>query len=225
MREFDALSGYPEPKQPRVVSSNLRTIQHRIVASYRDQEFYDGNRNFGYGGFNYDGRWLPIAKNMCKEYGLTYQSSVLQIGCDKGFLLHDFRHIQPGIKIQGTDISEYAIEHAMDSVKPYIQKASFVELPFEDGEFDFVIAIGPVYTLNLTDAIQCLKEIQRVGKGRSFINLASYETKEDYWMFKQWSLLGTTILQEDEWIEILKYCNYTGDYSFTSAHTLKLKSK
>ena len=65
MREFDALSGYPEPKQPRVVSSNLRTIQHRIVASYRGKELYDGDRNFGYGGFNYDGRWLPIAKNMC----------------------------------------------------------------------------------------------------------------------------------------------------------------
>ena len=111
MREFDALSGYPEPKQPRVVSPNLRTIQHRIVASYRDQEFYDGDRDFGYGGFNYDGRWLPIAQNMCKEYGLTNKSSVLQIGCDKGFLLNDFLQIHSNIKIRGTDISDYAIEN------------------------------------------------------------------------------------------------------------------
>ena len=56
------LSGYPEPTQPRVVSSKLRTIQHRIVASSRGKEFYDGDRDFGYGGFNYDGRWLPIAQ-------------------------------------------------------------------------------------------------------------------------------------------------------------------
>ena len=42
MREFDALSGYPEPKHPRIVSPNLRTIHHRIVACYRDKEFYDG---------------------------------------------------------------------------------------------------------------------------------------------------------------------------------------
>ena len=62
MREFDALSGYPEPTQPWVVSPNLRTIQHHIVASYRGKEFYDGDRDFGYGGFNYDGRWLPIAQ-------------------------------------------------------------------------------------------------------------------------------------------------------------------
>lgn len=51
------------------------------------------------------------------------QSAVLQIGCDKGFLLHDFQQVQPGIKIRGTEISDYAIENSMDSVKPYIQKS------------------------------------------------------------------------------------------------------
>jgi len=57
-----------------------------------------------------------LLKNMCKEFGLTNQSSVLQIGCDKGFLLHDFQQAQPGIKILGTDISEYAIEHAFEII-------------------------------------------------------------------------------------------------------------
>ena len=116
---------------------NKQTIHHRIIASYRDKEFYDGDRSFGYGGFSYDGRWLPIAENMCKEYALTDQSSVLQIGCDKGFLLHDFLKVNPEIKIRGTDISDYAIENAMDSIKPYIQKAPFTELPFDDGVFVF----------------------------------------------------------------------------------------
>jgi len=222
MREFDALSGYPEPKEPRVVSSNIRTIQHRIVASYRDKNLYDGDRNFGYGGFNYDGRWLPIAQNMCKEYGLTEQSSVLQIGCDKGFLIHDFQQAQPGIKVCGTEVSDYAIEHAMDSVKPIIQKTSFIELPFNDQEFDFVIAIGPVYTLNLGDAIRCLKEIQRVGKGKSFITLGSYTDEESFRLFRNWTLLGTTVLREDEWVEVLKHAGYTGDYKFTGAKSLHL---
>ena len=222
MREFDALSGYPEPKQPRVVSRNLRTIQHRIVASYRDQEFFDGDRNFGYGGFNYDGRWLPIAKKMCKEHGLTNQSSVLQIGCEKGFLLNDFLQVHPEMKVKGTEISDYPIEHAMESVKPHIQRSSFTELPFDDGEFDFVIAIGPVYIINLGDAIQCLKEIQRVGKGKSFITLGSYTNDESYWLFRNWTVLGTTILHQDEWIEVLKHAGYTGDYKFTGAKSLNL---
>ena len=223
MREFDALSGYPEPKQPRLVSQNLRTIQHRIIASYRGKDLYDGDRNYGYGGFHYDGRWLPIAKNMCIEYGLSFHSAVLQIGCDKGFLLNDFQLLQPGIKVRGTEISDYAIENAMESVKKFIQKASFIDLPFNNGEFDFVIAIGPVYTLNLGDAIKCLKEIQRVSRGKSFITLGSYTNKEELHLFRDWTLLGTTILHEQEWIEVMKHAGYSGDYKFTGAKSLNLR--
>ena len=57
-------------------------------------------------------------------------------------------------------------------------------IAFADGEFDFVVAIGPVYSLNLPDAIKCLKEIQRVGKGKSFITLGAYETEEDLRLFR-----------------------------------------
>ena len=44
-------------------------------------------------------------------------------------------------------------------------------------------------------------------------------------MFKQWTLLGTTILLENEWVEILKHVNYTGDYYFTNANALNLKAE
>lgn len=224
MREFDALKGYPEPPTPRVVGQNIRTIQNRIVASYRGKEFYDGNRNNGYGGLKYDGRWRPIAQFMAMEYGLNKDSSILQIGCDKGFLLHDFQEYLPGIKVRGVEISDYAIETAMESIKPHVRKAALTELPFESGEFDFVIALGAVYTLNLGDAIHCLKEIQRVGRGQSFITLASYRTEEEKKLFEAWTLLGTTILQECDWLEVLEHVGYTGDYKFTGAKTLSLVS-
>ena len=45
--EYDAYAGYPEPKEPRLVSPTRRTIANRIAASYRDQEFYDGARENG----------------------------------------------------------------------------------------------------------------------------------------------------------------------------------
>lgn len=69
MREFSALCGYPEPRNPRIVGPRIRTIFNRITAAYRDKEYYDGDRNNGYGGFNYDGRWAPIAQNMYSDYG------------------------------------------------------------------------------------------------------------------------------------------------------------
>lgn len=222
MREFDALAGYPEPQKPRYVGPELRTIQNRIIASYRGKEFYDGDRNNGYGGFRYDGRWAPIVKFMAHEYKLTEESSVLQVNCEKGFLLHEFQEQIPGIRVCGTEISEYAIETAMDSVRPYIIKAPFTTLPFKDGEFDFVIALGVVYTLNLADAIKLLKEIQRVGRGKSFITLGSYKTEADLRLFRYWTLLGCTILSESEWLAVLEHAEFTGDYKFVNAESLKL---
>src|SRR3989338_2553233 len=121
MREFDALSEYPQPTTPRRVGSELRTIQSRIVASYRGKEFYDGNRNNGYGGLHYDGRWKSIAKSMAETYNLTEKSKILQIGCDKGFLLHDFKEMLPNIHVCGLEVSEYAIEQSMPSIRSMIR--------------------------------------------------------------------------------------------------------
>lgn len=222
MRNFNALKGYPEPKRPRVAGPNLRTIQHRIVASYRDKEFFDGDRNCGYGGYSYDGRWKPIAQNMCLEYGLDGRSAILQIGCEKGFLLHDFLLLHPTMKVRGTELTDYPISTAMESVRPYLHKAPYTALPFADNEFDFVIAIAVVYNLNLADAIQSLREIQRVGKGKSFITLASYTTEKDLRLFRYWTLLGATILREEEWVTVLQHVGYTGDYKLTTAESLNL---
>lgn len=222
MREFDALRTYPQPKAPRMVGPGIRTIQNRIIAGYRGKEFYDGDRNNGYGGLKYDGRWLSVAQDMIAEYGLNENSSVLQIGCDKGFLLHEFRKCLPKMKISGTEVSSYAIETSMEDVRNSIKLAPFTKLPFKDAEFDLVIGIGTVYSLSLPDAIQSLKEIERVGKGKSFITLGSYRTEEEFRLFRYWTLLGTTVLSESDWVEVLKHVGYRGDYKFMNARTLNL---
>ena len=200
----------------------VRTIENRIIAAYRDEEYYDGDRNNGYGGFKYDGRWVPIARNMYSEYGLGEGSAVLQVGCEKGFLLHDFLGQYPGIKVHGTEVSAYAITHSMESVKPFIQQAPFTQLPFSDDMFELVIAIGVVYTLTLADAIQALKEIERVCRGKSFVTLAAYRTEEEKKLFEWWTVLGATLLHEDDWVRVLEHAGYTGDYKFTTARSLRL---
>ena len=86
-----------------------------------------------------------------------------------------------------------------------------------------MVAIGPVYTLNLAGAIRLLKEIQRVTKKNSFITLGCYESEEDFWLFRDWTLLGTTVLKRNEWIEVLRHINYTGDYKFNTARSLNLQ--
>ena len=222
MREFDALQGYPEPKNKRVVNSDSRTIENRIIASYRGKEFYDGSRNNGYGGMVNDGRWLPVAKNMINWYGLNENSSVLQIGSDKGYLLESFKAHLPSIKVFGIEISDYAINCTESSIRKSIIKSPFTDVPFENQTFDLVIAVGPVYSLNLSDAIRCLKEIKRVSKGKSFITLGSYSNEENRNLFLQWTLLGTTILSKKDWLKVLEHVAYQGDYKFNTSESLGL---
>lgn len=223
MREFNLLENYPNPKNPRLVNSKLRTIENRILASYRDINLYDGDRNNGYGGFVYDGRWVKVAKKICEEYMLNNNSSFLHIGCEKGFLMHDMHGLFPKMKIVGLETSQYAINKSMPSIKKNIIHSNYINLNmFKDNSFDFIYATGIIYSFSIADAIKCLKEINRVSKKNSFITLASYSNENDYWLFKNWTLLGTTILLKEEWVKILEHSDYKGDYYFTNADTLNL---
>ena len=226
MREFNLLGDYTQPKETRYVGSDLRTINHRIIASYREKDFFDGHRNYGYGGFKYDGRWKKVADNICNEYQLNNESSFLQICCEKGFLLKDIKNKFPKMKIEGLETSKYALENSAEEVRGHIKYTeNYLKLNYKDNQFDFLLALGIIYCQSISDSIKILKEIQRVGKGKSFITLASYEDANDYWLFKQWSLLGTTILRQEEWKKILQHAKYTGDYSFTNAKLLNLQAK
>ena len=218
MKEIDLFKGYPEPKEPRLVSPYLRKIEHRIKASERGWDFYDGDRIIGYGGMKDDGRWGPIADNFINEYGLGY-AKVLQMNAHKGFLAYEL--FKRGSRITTQEVSEYAASQSVIShtVCP------FTNIPYADGEFDFVIAASCVYSHSLPDAIKCLKEIQRVGKGRSWITLAAYENEEDVeglMLLRYWFILGTTILTKADWIAVMQHAGYSGDYKFDTAKSLKL---
>ena len=223
MREINILKGYPSPKEPRIVSQNIRTISHRLVASKRDEIFFDGQREFGYGGFKYDGRWKKIASNIISTYSLNQSEKILQINSEKGFLLKDLKDKNQNLKVFGTETSNYAIDNCEKEVKNTITLSLPNKLPFPDNYFDFVIGLGVVYTLSLDEAVKVIKEIIRVSKNLSFITLASYENPYDYFLFKDWTLLGTTVLKKDEWKEVLLSLKYQGDYYFTNATSLNLK--
>ena len=114
MREFNLLEEYPKLDNPRIVNKNLRTIDHRIISTKRDIDFFDGDRNYGYGGFKYDGRWKKIADKIIKEYELSPSAKILHLSCEKGFLLHDFLEIYPELEVKGLETSNYAIENSME---------------------------------------------------------------------------------------------------------------
>lgn len=219
MSEFNI--GYPHSNTKRIINKD-RTIKNKLLAWERAKDFYDGARENGYGGLNYDGRWVKLIPAIIKRYGLSNNSRVLEIGCRKGFFLHDLKLALPKIEVIGIENHLYPILNALETVKEYILFNSYERLPFNNHSFDFIMAHASVYTLNLGGVIRVLKEIERVGKGKSYITLGAYETEEEKRLFMDWTMLGTTVLHKDEWLEVFKYAGYTGDYFFTTAKTLNL---
>jgi SAM-dependent methyltransferase len=215
-REFDAFAGYPEPKEPRRVGPNLRTIHNRITASYRDREFYDGDRANGYGGMVDDGRWGPIAERLIAEY---QPETVLQVNAHKGYLVREL--LKRGVDATGQETSTYAADNA---VAP-LTVSHFTKLPFAADSFDLVIAASAPYAGSLADAIKCLREIQRVSRKHSWVVLAAYEDENDIeglMLLRYWFLTGTLILTKSEWREVMKHAGYTGDFRYDTAKSLKL---
>jgi hypothetical protein len=139
--------------------------------------------------------------------------------------MHDIKKIRNDIKVFGTETSDYAISKSMPEIRSSIKKSNPCEMDFPSNYFDYVVALGVIYTLTLKDAITALKEIDRVSNGNSFITLATYETEEEYFLFKDWTLLGSLLFKREEWLEILKEANYKGSYWFTDANSLNLSRK
>ena len=45
-------------------------------------DYWDGDRQFGYGGMRYDGRWLPVAEEIAAHYGLKAGDRILDIASE-----------------------------------------------------------------------------------------------------------------------------------------------
>ncbi len=118
------------------------------IAKQYGADYWDGERQYGYGGYSYDGRWRTVADAMVEHYGIKHGDKILDIGCGKGYLLYEFTKSMPGVEVAGIDISQYAVNNAKAEVKPFMQTCSCVELPFNDNSFDFVVSLGTFHNLH-----------------------------------------------------------------------------
>jgi protein-L-isoaspartate(D-aspartate) O-methyltransferase len=183
-----------------------------IISKKFGVEYFDGDRKYGYGGFRYDGRWVAVAKAMIDHYKLQPGMRVLDIGCAKGFLVHDFMKTLPGLEAYGIDISEYAIENAMPEVKDRLKVGSAVSLPYGDKEFDLVVCLNTLHNLRLPQLEKALREIERVGKQHKYVVNDSYRNDHEKVNLMYWQLTCECFFTPEEWAWVFEKCGYTGDY-------------
>lgn len=184
------------------------------IAKRFDFDYWDGDRKVGYGGYRYDGRWNTVAKAMAAHYGLKAGDSVLDVGCGKGFLLHEFTQAVPGVKVSGIDLSEYAIKNAKEEVRPLLKVGNANALPYPDKSFDLVYSITTLHNLKCYDLDKSLREIERVGKKHKYIVVESYRSEEEKANLMYWQLTCESFYWPEEWEWWFKRSGYTGDHSF-----------
>lgn len=194
---------------PKVQRDRVSTDAARAIARRFDAEFFDGDRANGYGGYVYDGRWVPVAKRIIEHYALEKGAMVLDVGCAKGFLVKDFRDL--GIEAEGIDVSRYAIENA---VTPHVKVGNAKRLPYFYKSFDLAVSINTLHNLPRDECEAALGELEMVA-GNKYVVLDAYRTPEEEKRIRDWNLTAQTILSVDEWLEMFQAVGYTGDYSWT----------
>ncbi len=214
MPEIDLLKRYPKTKREHLLNERetVSETEREYLRTF-PKEYFDGTRRQGLGGYHYDPRfWTPVVEDMAAHYGLNEHSSILDVGCAKGFMLHDFTRVVPGITIAGIDISDYALSQAQKEVRPFLARASCDALPFPDNSFDLVVSIATIHNLDIDGVKRSLKEIMRVTRKHAFIKVNGARNEEEKRAFDRWNIVARTSLYVDQWHAIFEQVGYTGDY-------------
>jgi SAM-dependent methyltransferase len=180
-----------------------------------ETDYWDGDRRYGYGGYKYiPGRWKPVAESLIEHFGLTENSSVLDVGCGKGFLLYEMKQILPGLTIAGFDISEHGLSQSREEIrdKLFHHKAED-SYPYPEDTFDLVISLGCLHNLRVFELENALKEINRVGR-QGYVMVESYRSEQEQFNLQCWALTCESFFDVDEWIWLYDHFGYTGDYEF-----------
>lgn len=202
----DYLARVNDPEFPKAKAAGM--------AKKWDFDYWDGDRRINYGGYRYDGRWAKVARAMADHYGIKAGDRILDVGCGKGFLLHDFTQVIPGVEVTGLDVSSYALDHAMEDLGGRLHLGSAASLPFEDKSFDLVFSINTLHNLHCYDLDKALREIQRVGRRHKYICVESYRTEEEKANLLYWQVTCEAFNTPEEWEWWFRTTGYDGDHSF-----------
>ncbi len=213
MAEINLLDHYPRSKRPIEERGNQITAEHREIARKFDREFFDGDRLSGYGGYSYHPRfWQETVKRFREYYHLNKNAAILDVGCAKGFMLHDFKQLLPELTVAGIDVSQYAIENAIEDMRPYIRVGNACELPYPDNSFDLVISINTIHNLPIDKCKKALREIERVSRSHSFITIDAWRNEAEKERMLKWNLTALTYMHVNDWKLLFDEVGYTGDY-------------
>ncbi|WP_138499136.1 glycosyltransferase [Nostoc sp. PA-18-2419] len=176
------------------------------------QNFYDENYylqmvpGIPYDRTAHDGHWLRFFNAVAdKLINYVSPSSVLDVGCAKGFLVEACYN--RGVFVHGFDYSEYAISCVREDLKSCVFVASAADSnafdKFKDS-YDLVICIEVVEHMPRDEAFNAIKNMCKYGKVIFFSS-----TSEDFG-----EPTHLTVLPRINWLKIFIDHGFIPDYNF-----------
>lgn len=185
-----------------------------LKAKEYESDYWDGDRRYGYGGYKYDGRWKTVAQQLIDTYQLPADARILDVGCGKGFLLHELKQLLPGATCVGFDVSKHGIANAPDAIRDALfHHRAQDAVPYGDEHFDLVISLGTLHNLRVFELKSALREIERVSK-HAYVMVESYRNEQEMFNLECWALTAESLFDTDEWVWLFSEFGYTGDYEF-----------
>ena len=211
--EVDLLKNYPKPKRNLEKRLSEKTLKAVEIARKFGEEFFDGERKYGYGGFSYNPKyWTEVVRDFVSYYKLKPGSKVLDVGCAKGFMLFDLKRQFPEIEVRGIDISNYAIKNSHKEIKDFLNIGDATKIDYEDNYFDLVISINTIHNLDYENCKKSIQEILRVSKKNSFLTVDAFSNEEEKKRMHMWNLTAKTIMSIDDWKKTFIDIGYNRDY-------------
>lgn len=139
--------------------------------SFYNEEYYveHGHYVTKDGQVDYDPESLKQGAEIL--YNLTKCKSVLDCGCAVGYLLRGFNLFDPNIRLNGVEISKFAVENAIPEIRDFIKVCDVSEsLPFENDSFDLVTGFDILeHQQDYERLVKSVKEFCRVSRQYIFL--------------------------------------------------------
>lgn len=196
----------------------INTINKSLMRDYKKfgKTYFDSSKaEIGYKGYNYDGRFKKLAKQIINYFKLAKNSKVLELGCAKGFFLVEF--LKYGMNVFGLDKSKYAIKNCHKLLDGHLFHTNIEKkLNFDDDFFDLVICkeVFPHITPSKLDNL--IEEIIRVVKNKKniILQIQTFKKKKEKKFFKKWDLTHKSIYSNKEWNIFLNKHNFKGHVEY-----------